>query len=177
MTKIWFSKEAVVKVALASAITIDQSGVLDSDFSSAVAMTGVIKDLRIVEPMPKVEKIDLAGTSNYYQNAELEEKPANMAEISGTLVLPGDEVVESLFYSAGSAIGGTHTRYFTGYANIRKLAFLVNLDDGLDEVNIAMTNVVVNARETRLTGADGHWETNFTGMCLPRDFHGPEFKD
>ena len=178
MAKVWFAKETVCKVDLASNVTITDSAALDSFFSTATAIEAVMKDVSITEPMSKAEKIDLQGTdTNDFQNAEMEEKPSNNAEISGTLILTGDETVETFFYDAGTAVAGTHTRYRAGKATVRKLAFLLNLDDGTDEVSYALTNVHITDKDTKITGADVHYEITFTGVCLPRDMHGPEFKD
>lgn len=177
-TKVWFAKEAVVKIDLASNVTITTAAALDTFFGSATAIEGIMKDITITEPLPDVEKLDFHGTdTGGYQNAELEDKPAIMAEISGTLILPGDEVIEKFLYDAGTAISTTHTRYSPGLAAIRPLALLLNLDDSTDECNYAITNARATARETSSTGADGHFETTFTLKCLPRDFKGPEFKD
>lgn len=176
--KIWHAKEAVVKIQLASATTITTSAALDTFFSSGTAIAGVMKDISITEPMGDVDKLDLLGQdTNGFQNAELEEKPAGMVEVTGTLILPGDEGIEPFIYSVGSAINGTHTRYTAGYATRRKLALLLNLDDGTDEVNYAGNNMLPTARDSKVTGADGHFETTITLKCLPRDWYGPEFKD
>jgi len=177
-TKVWHAKESVFKVLLASSITMGTANPLDTIATSGSAITGIVKDWRITLPMPDVDKIDLAGTdANGYQNAELEEKPAKLAEISGTFIFPGDEVGDNFFHDAGDAVTGGYTRYAAGKASIRKLCFLINLDDGTDEANFLLNNVVGSSREIRLTGADGHWEVTYTGKCLPRDAYGPEFKD
>ena len=172
-TKIWKAAESVLKVDLASNVTITGAAVLDSFFSGATAWEGVAKDVTYVEPFGDVEKIDLQGTSaDGFQNAELEEKPAVLGELSGTLVLPGDEVVETFFYDAGTAVAGTHTRYRAGKASVRKLAFLINLDDGTDEVSFAITNAIVTSKDSKIGGADAHWEVTFTAKALPRDCYG-----
>jgi len=177
MAEIWYAKNAVVKIDLASNITVG-SAALDTYFSGGSAITGKMKDVTITEPKGDMDKIDLLGQdSNSYQNAEAEEKPAVNAEITGTLVLDGDEVLESFFYDAGSAIAGTHTRYSPGLATVRKISMLLNLDDTTDEVNFVLDNAYPTAKDVKSTGADGHFEVTFTAKCLPRDFHGPEFKD
>ena len=107
MAKVWFAKEAVVKIDLAANVTITTAALLDSFFSGATAIEGVMKDITITEPFIDVDKIDLHGTDGSgFQNGELEEKPAALCEISGTLILPGDEVIESFLYDAGTAVSG-----------------------------------------------------------------------
>jgi len=178
MANVWKAANTVCKINTASNVTITSAAVLDSFFSAATSIEASMKDVTITEPMGKAEKIDLQGTdSSGYQNAEMEEKPANVAEISGTLILKGDEVIEGFIYGGGTAIAGTHTRYSPGLASVPKLAILVNLDDGTDEVSIAMDNVYFTEKDTKISGADSHFEISFTAVCLPRDFYGPEFKD
>jgi len=179
MTKVWYAKEAVIKVGLASAVTISTASALDVFFSggtTGTAIEGVMKDVSITEPTLDVDKIDLLGTTSSFQNAELEEKPAGMVEVTGTAILPGDEVSEAILF--GTVTGATgFTRYRSGLATARKLAFLLNVTDGTDEVNYAGNNMVMSAHETKVTGADGHFEVTWTLKCLPADWFGPEFKD
>ena len=59
-------------------------------------------------------------------------------------------------YFNGSELTGTHDVNFNG---------------------VAMDNVYLTDKDTKITAADGHWEITFTATVLPRDFHGPEFKD
>lgn len=175
--KIWYAKEGIFKIDLASNVSIDASGPIDADFGTGSAVAGVYKDLRITLSQPDVDQINLVGSDTAgFQNAELEEKPPVLTEMSGTLVLPGDEGVEEFFFDAGTVVAGGYTRYQPGKSSVRKLAFLINLTDGTDVVNIAMDNMVGTSGEIRLTGADGHWETSYSGKCLARDAF-IEFKD
>jgi len=174
-TKIWHAREAVIKVDANPTITT--AAALDT-FFSGTAITGIIKDVTLKMPSSDVEKIDLHGEdSGSFQNAELEEKPYGMAELSGTAVLPGDEIVEILFFPTGTTISTTHTRYRPGTGTRKTPSILINLDDGTDEVSYALDNCFVTVDEVKTTGADGHWEFTFTAKCLPRDFYGPEFKN
>jgi len=175
-TNIWHARDAVVK--LASSVTITTAAALDTFFSAGTAIEGTMKDITLTEPASDVEKIDLLGEdANTFQNAEGEEKPYSMAELTGTLLLPGDEVIEDLIYPTGTAVGGTHTRYRPGQGTRKTPALLLNLDDGTDEVSFALDNCWLTAKEDSVTGADGHFEMSVTFKCLPRDFYGPEFKD
>lgn len=176
MTKVFFAKEATVKVDAAGTSSFAATTVLDTAASAGTAVEGQFKDLSITLPVGDVEKIDLIGTTSSFQNAELDEKPAGLAEISGTLILPGDELMESEIFGAGTAAGGTHTTYQAGLATRTKVEFMLNLDDGTDEVNFAFDNVVVTEYNPSLN-SDGHMEASFTGKCLPKDCFGPQFKD
>ena len=176
MTKVWKAREAVIKFAAST--SIDGTAVLDSFFSGGTAVEGVIKDLTITEPQSEVDQIDFLGEdTNGFQNVEGEEKPYGMVEVSGTAILPGDEVLETFFYPAGTTIATTHTRYRSGTGTRPRPSILLNLDDGTDEVSFAGESFWITAKDTKIAGADGHFEVTFTAKCLPRDFYGPEFKD
>lgn len=179
MTKVFFPKEATIKIDAAADVTISAGTVLDTAFSSATAITGQIKDIdNVKSPVGDVEIIDLFGTdANGYQNAEFEEKPAPIAEFSGTVIIPGDELMESEIFGSGTSAGGTHTTYTPGKATRTKLAVLLNVDDGTDEVNWACTNAIMTTHESKFTGADGHLEASVTFKVLPRDWFGPQFLD
>ena len=175
MVKVWHAKEAVVKLDLAGNVAVTTAAALDTFFgSTATSVQGSMKDITITEPMSDMEKLDFLGSDGLvmgsFQNAEIEEKPATLAEVSGTLILPGDEVTESLIYSAATSISTTHDRYRAGLATIRKLALLLNLDDGTDAVNFVFDNMIATQKDTKVTGSDGHFEISFTGKCLPSDF-------
>jgi hypothetical protein len=173
--KVWHAREAVVKMA--QDVTITGAAALDTFFSAGSTVTGVMKDISITEPNSDVSSIDLLGIdSNGFQNIEGEVKPYGMAEVTGTMILPGDEVVESFMFPAGSAIAATHTRYQPGKVSRRTPSILLNLNDGTDTVNIVLDNAWITARDVKVTGADGHFEATFTAKCLPRDFY-LEFKD
>lgn len=173
----WFAKQAVVKLELSSSVTVTTAAALDTFFSAGTAITGIMKDIKIKEPMPDADKIDLLGTDTAgFQNAETEEKPASQVEVSGTLILDGTGLkIETLIYDVGSTVSSTHKRYRAGKASLRKLAILVNFDDGTDECNFAGVNMLATARDDSLN-ADGHVETTITLKGLARDWYGPEFK-
>lgn len=176
MTKIFFPKEATTKVTSAGGVSISASAVLDTAFSAATAITGQMKDISITLPIGDVDKVDLMGTTSSFQNAELQENPAGLCEISGTIVVPGDELAESIIFGTGTAAGGTHTTYQTGLATRPKLAILLNVDDGTDEVNFAATNCILTEYSPSMA-ADAHLEAKITLKCLPRDAFGPQFKN
>lgn len=174
--KVWKAREGEIKMAADPTITT--AAVLDSFFSGGTTISGIIKDVSVTEPASDVDQIDLVGEdASGFQNAEGDEKPYRMGEISGTAILPGDEVMEDLIYPTGTAIAGTHTRYRPGTGTRKRPAFLVNLDDGTDEVSFVLDNCWLTEKGDKITGADGHWEFTFTAKCLPRDFYGPEQKD
>jgi hypothetical protein len=177
MVNIFFTKEATLKVDAAGDVSISASTVLDTAFASSTAFTTQAKDVSIDTKPVTAAIIHLLGTTSSFQNQEIEEKPPELVEISGTAVVPGDEVMELEIFGSGTSAGGTHTTYQIGKATTTKLAVLINADDGTDEVNYAGTNMLLIEYSPKTTGADGHFEFSFKFTCLARDFYGPQFKD
>lgn len=149
---------------------------LDTAASSGTAITGQMKDINITLPVADVDKVDLMGTTSSFQNAELQEGVAPLAELSGTIVIPGDELMEGEIFGSGTAAGGTHTTYQAGLATRTKVEVMLNVDDGTDEVSFAIDNAVVTEYSPKMS-ADGHLEASVTFKCLPKDCFGPQFKD
>lgn len=176
MVKIFFPKEATIKIDAAGTSSFAANVVLDTAASSGTAITGQFKDINITLPVADVEKVDLMGTTSSFQNGELEEKPSPLAEVSGTIVVPGDELMESEIFGAGTAAGGTHKTYQAGLATRTKVEVMLNVDDGTDEVSFAIDNAVVTEYNPSMA-ADGHMEATVTFKCLPKDCFGPQFKD
>jgi len=179
--KVWFAKEGVIKIDATGDVTIAGSAVLDTAFASATTITGQFKDFSITPGIGDVDIINFIGETAQgginYQNAELEEKPAGLVEMSGTIIVPGDEMMEGEVFGTGTAAGGTHTTYEPGSSTRTKVAVLLNMDDSTDEVNFAGRNMLITEYSPSFTGADGHLEASVTFKCLPRDFFGPQFKD
>lgn len=176
MTKVFFAKEGTIKIDAAADITLSSSTVIDTAFASATTIAQ-FKDFSITLPNADVDKIDLLGVTSSFQNAELEEKPAPLAEMSGTIIVPGDELMEGEIWGSGTAAGGTHTTYQPGLSTKIKLALMLNVDDGTDEINWAGTDMQCTQYDPSFTGADGHVEASVTFKCLPKNLFGPQFKD
>lgn len=179
MVTVFHAKHATVKIDATGDVTLANDTVLDTQFSSGTTITGQMKDVSVTIPMGDVEKIDLLGTTaqdgTSYQNAELEEKPAGLAEISGTLVLPGDELIESEIFGSGTS-ATTHTTYEPGQSTKTGVAFLVNVDDGTDEVSFAGNPMYITEYNPSAGSADGHFEVSVTLKALPKNFF-MQFKD
>ena len=174
--KVFFPKDATIKIDAAGTSSFAANTVLDTAASAGMAITGQFKDISITLPIGDVEKIDLMGTTSSFQNAELQENPAGLCEVSGTIIIPGDELLESEVFGTGTAAGGTHTTYQTGLASKTAVEVLLNVDDGTDEVNFAIDNAHITEYNPTMS-ADGHLEASVTFKCLPRDAFGPQFKD
>lgn len=185
MVKVWRARETVIKMVAATK-TIVSTSVLDDHFASGTAIESNVKNVTITEPEGGVEKIDLIGeSSSGFQYAALDEKPFGLATITGTLVQPGDEVLETMGYGPAQGVptgAGTHSRYQPGmHLTTRKrptnVAILINLDDSTDEVSIVMNkSKITKLGDRKISGPDGHWEQDFEAVCLAEDFY-VEFKD
>lgn len=175
MAKIWKARETTVKIA--ASVSITTAAALDTFFGAGTAITADLKEVTLQEPAYSPEKIDLCGeAASGHQNADWDEKTYDVATLKGTLVMRGDEQLETFIYGSGTAINGTHTRYRPGDGNRLTPAILVNFDDSTDEVNFVFDNAHVKIGERKQT-SDGHAEYDFEATCLPADFYGPEFKD
>jgi len=175
MGKIWQAREAVVKIDLASNVTIGTSAALDTFFSSGTAMQGDLKEVSISGSEGAVEQIDLIGEdTNSFQNADKDKKPFGMVELTGKLVLRGDETIETFAYGTSVAVNGTHTRYQPGIR--QEVSVLINNDDATNEYSAVLDNADVTKMGDLALNADGHWERDFSITCLARDFY-EEFKD
>lgn len=190
MAKLWKPKEIKnIKFALSSAVTITSAAALDTFFIGTDAFTDNVqayaKNVTIVVPEGAIERLDLLGVdSNYFQNAELDMKPFDLGGMSGTLVLQGDEVLETFFYGTATAISTTHERYQPGKlssAGRKEISILMNLDDALGGVTTKEVNVVLDKAyitklgDVKIAGPDGSFEVDFNAVCLPRNFY-IEFK-
>jgi len=176
MVNVFYAKEATVKIDAAGTSTFATNTVLDTEASSATAITAQFKDLSINMPVGDVEKIDLLGTTSSYQNAEMDEKPAGLYEVSGTLILEGDELLNAEVWGSPTAAGGTHSTYSTGLASRSQVELMINLDDGTDEVNFAFDYAYITQFDVSLA-SDGHVEVSVTFKGLPKYAYGPQFKD
>lgn len=180
MVKVWRARETTVRITTALS-SVETTSALDAQVSTT-DFQGYLKNVTIAIPEGSVDKIDLLGETNGFQNAELDEKPYGLATISGTLVHPGDEVLETYYGgSSGTAVTGGYTRYQYGDSTATKtrqdVAILVNLDDGSQETNHLLNNAkITKLGDVTISGADSHWEQSFEAVCLPKDYY-VEYKD
>ena len=179
MADVWHARHCTLKIVDADSLTIDDSTDLATAFDNATSVTtftAFAKDVTITEPEGAIDKIDLLGTTavnnTSFQNAVLDKKPYGLARLTATLILDGDEVLETFAYGDGTSISDTHTRYQATDANRSAVAVLVSLVDGTDQINIVLDNAyIIDLGDRRLSGADGHWEQEVEIVCLPKDFY------
>ena len=181
---LWRAPHAEVKVDLASNITLTTSAALDTFFGSSTSISGKLKNVSVVVPEGDVELINFLGVTSSFQNTELDQKAFGLAELSGTLILGHDEVLEGqtshthLFFGAGVSINsGAHYRYQAGKITNGEFirpdcAWLINITDGTDEVNMLLDNAFITKfGDVKIDDADGHWEVDVTVKCKPADFY------
>ncbi len=174
------SREGTIKWST-SAITIDNSGALDDDFSGGTTVTEA-KNITITPPEGAVEQVPLIGETSGFQNAEMDEKNFTNAKAAFTLIIDGDETMDTFFGgTTGQAVSGYGTRYQIGMSTTVKTrpligALLLALDNGSEEANFVLNNVYpTKYGDVKLTGTDGHWEADMEFECLPKDYYW-EFK-
>jgi len=181
---LWRAPHAEVKVDLASNVSIDSTAALDTFFSSATSISAYMKNVTVMVPEGDVELVNFLGVTSNFQNAELDQKPFGLAELSGTLVLGHDEILEGqtanthLFFGAGTSIDtAAYYRYQPGKVtngdfDRPESGWLINITDGTDEVNMVFDNAIITKYgDVKIDGADGHWEFDVTVKAKPADFY------
>jgi hypothetical protein len=182
-SNVWSASEAEIRLRTTGSITVTTAAALESFFpttgtAAASSIVAVLKNISVTEPMGDVDKVDLMGKdSSGYQHAKKERKPSSMVEITGTAILPGKSNVEKFLYGTAETVTGGYKRYRSGKAVANEVDFLLYLTDGTDVVSYAGTNMDFTAKDIKVTGADGHFECDFTIKGLPSNWYGPEFKE
>lgn len=152
------------------------------------------KDISVSPPKGEVEKVDLLGvestttgagvmSTGVFQNAMMDEKSWTNGTVSGTMILTahndgGSALLPDfldLATGAGQAISTTYHRHTfgdstSGQARVLTGCFLLNLDNGVEHLTVALNAPFVNWGDIKPTGADGHWEVEFELTSLPKDF-------
>lgn len=175
-TKTWVAREGEMYLAHSNEVTIGAATTLSGSFANAgVSVHAACKNITVTPPETGWEKVDFQGeTSNGFQNQLLDEKPVGTATLTVTLILGNDEVIED--YMVSGTVTGTsgYTRYQVGKNSTNILTACVDVSSSDDsEYKAALFD---NARVTkwgdvRVGSADGHWEQDFTLMCLAKDFY------
>lgn len=151
------------------------------------------KNLTITPPKTESTQVPLLGATSKtagngvvstgnFQNALTDFKNTENGAISGTLALTlandGASAAQPDFINlatgTGMSISTTHKRHTFGdnTANQAQLltgAIFVAFDNGVQAGVVAMVNPTVNLGDIKPTGADGHWEIDFTATALPSD--------
>ena len=162
-----------VEYSTSPVTTVDTDTTFAEQVSATLSgVTANMKNVTVSEPEGPVEKIDLLGKdSNDFQNALMEEKPYGLATVSGTMVLDDDEQLEGMIDDPVAITSG-YTRRQLGRGNRAVGAIVVRISGVSADRIYGYNNVYVSRiGDTRIDGADGHWEIDFEASCLPKDFY------
>jgi len=194
---LWRAPHAEVKIDLASNVTIAGTAALDTFFgSTATLISAYMKNISVVVPEGDVEQVNFLGVTSGFQNSNIDQKPFAMGEVSGTLVMkrpvaadtytellietPASGNPTHLFFGAGTDIPSaspTHRRYQAGSITSGDFdrpesAWLINVTDGTEEINIVLDNAFVTKfGEVKIDGPDGHWELDVNVKSQTKDFY------
>lgn len=180
----WIAKNALIYLGDSTKIHFGGTVTLSSVFATSGALiAGACKNITITPPETAQEKVDTMGQSNGggFQNALLDEKPVGTATLTGTLLLGEDETVEDIISGSLAASPSGYARRQYGTDNTSSVqiiaAVVLNTPSNNDYITFGFDNAkFTKLGDTRIGGADGHWEQDFTILCLPKDFF-LEFKD
>jgi len=179
--KTWKARQTDLYITDSSNITISSDDSLFSLFSGggALSVSKTAKNVTVTPPPTDVEKVDFLGLdSNGFQNALLDSKPPGLPTCTGTLILGEDETLESAIVVGSTTVAGSpaSTRYQLGNDDDldQAVSVLVNMQDFAQDsrVSFCFHNAkLTKFGDVRISGADGHWEQDFTITCLPRNFY------
>jgi len=174
----------------AAGVTVSTSATLVSLFTASSDIYFKAKNIVITPPTGEVEKIDLIGetastlgTQLTFQNYLLEEKAWSLAKISGTVLLDLNEDNFDLAIAGGgtAVVTASYKEYNYGASDSSKKrvqgAVLVLFKHGSLIREVLLNNYfVTKLGDVKSTGADGHVERDFEGVCAQENFHD-RFKD
>ncbi len=175
-TKTWVAREGEMYIDRSGNVTVGAATTLSGCFvATGASVHAACKNITVTPPETGWEKVDFQGeTISGFQNQLLDEKPVSNATLTATLILGNDEVIED--YMVSGTVTGTagYTRYQVGKNNTNILTVCVDVSTSNDsDYKAALFD---NARVTkwgdvRVGSADGHWEQDFTLICLAKDFY------
>ena len=179
-----------------SAITWDTTAAINEESMTGVAE---VKDITVITPETAMESVPLLGNkvqtvgvnqrtppaltgmmSGTHQLRALTATSIGNYKFEGTLVLTGDEqFIHILGLDAGIAINtNTDQRYAVGnlvsatgaWAQDLVGSMRIFLNNGTEDMSVGMSNIwVTKIGDIKPTGADGHFEVDFSCECLPQD--------
>lgn len=181
-----------VVYAKATAVTVTNSATILSLFTAASDIQNIVKNLVITPPSGEIDIVNLIGETASaieptltFQNYLLEEKAWTLPKISGTLLLDGncDETVFDLaFTGAGVGEPTGSKRHQPGASDSGSTrvvgSLIVHFPMGTSTLRTILFNnlYITSLGDIKATGADGHLEQDFEGVCSP-DNYLDEFKD
>ena len=176
-TQVWTARQTELYIGntVASVVT---SNTLYGQLSSPTLFSGSAKNVTVSPPEGAVDKIDLMGETNNFQNQKIEEKPFGMATITGTILLENeyqtDELLEEWMDTGavGTASASQWYRFRVGDGGRTQCSIVVKLSDGTHEAQFMLNNAyLTKVGDKKLSGGDSHWEMDFEATCLAEDYY------
>jgi len=182
-TKTWVARDGQLYIDYAANITFGEATSLSGSYASTGnSITAAVKNITITPPETTWEKQDFIGqTSGKFQNALLDQKPVGVATLTATMILGELETIEDMISGVNVAApsGYTRRRFGDDQTTTTDVAVCVTLQGPTTsyETSFALDDAKFTKwGDVRISGPDGHWEQDFTIICLPNDFYY-EFKD
>lgn len=175
-TTLWKARYCFIKIGT----TLSGPGASSSDFftqlsTNTSSIEKTAKDVNFKEPERDSESILLLGTTSSIQNAELDEKGSDDAELTCTLILnpePGNDfdLMKYKLTVHGTIATGYDTRYnYASASPAAGIAVAVQFSDGTNKVNFLLNNASVTTLGGFKVEADGHAEQEVKIICAPDD--------
>jgi hypothetical protein len=169
----------------ASAVTVASAATLVSLFTASTDIYNKAKNITITPPTGEIEQVNLIGETTSakqplqtFQNYALDNKPFTLAKMSGTILLDANEDNFDLMMTGGgtAAVTNTYTRRQVGGSDSGKIrvvgAVLVLYNVSATDIRAVLLNNfwITSYGDIKATGADGHLERDFEGICAPEDY-------
>ncbi len=177
----WVARAGNVYMDRSAQVGFSSGTTLSGAFNtSGISVTAAVKNITVTPPEQGWEKSDFLGEdANGFQNQLLDEKPVGTATCTGTLILGEDETIEDYMVSGVVSSPANYTRYQVAKNSDNELvvAIVLKSPSMSDQISFGFDHCrVTKWGDVRIGSADGHWEQDFTVICLAKDFYA-EYKD
>lgn len=173
---LWKARYCFIKIGNA----VSDPGSSSSDFFTQLAtnttsVEKTAKDATFKEPERDSDIVLLLGTTSSNQNAELNEKGSDNAELTCTLIMnpEPDNDFDLMKYKLtvhGTIATGYDTRYnYASASPSAGIAVCVQFSDGTNKVNVLMNNATITTLGGFKIEADGHAEQEVKIISTPDD--------
>jgi len=167
---LWRAKEATIKIA-PTITTVSADSTLESQLSSAVDWSGVIKNIEFSGAEADTETVYLFGAAaGGQQNAEIEEQNMTQREFSGTLVFNDGDAME-LATGAGVAVAATGYTRVQGDGTRTAKCILASFTDGANTMVACLNGAYFTKLGDVSLDAEGHAEQEITAKCLAKSYY------
>ena len=175
---LWKARYAFIKIGSA----LSDPGASSSDFwtlatalSDELNIEKVCKSITFKEPERDSETILLVGATSGAQNAELDEKSNDNAELTCTLILNPETSnefdLEKFKLTVHTTLAtGWDTRYnYASAVPTGGVSVTIQFTDGTSKINYLLNNASITTLGGFSLDADGHAEQEIKVVCAPDD--------